>query len=248
MKNQALWQPSKYVMRRGKLRASRNPREVSVASRLMVDLTAEGYDRYLPVYAKGHLVDLGCGKVPFFGRYRAYVSAVTTVDWPHSLHGTDHVDLVCDLNQVLPLPANACDTVILSEVMEHLAQPDVVWAEMHRILRPGGCALISVPFLYPIHEAPHDYFRYTRFSLLHFASAHQFTVRVLEPFGGWAETMTDLLAKGLTRIPLAGVALSRLVQAIGQGWRTTRWGKRMARVSGATFPLGYFMVVEKPIT
>lgn len=61
----------------------------------------------------------------------------------------------------LPLHNASVDTVLLLEVLEHLCDPREALAEIRRVLRPGGKLLLTVPFLYPIHDAPHDYQRYT---------------------------------------------------------------------------------------
>lgn len=61
----------------------------------------------------------------------------------------------------LPIRDTSVDTVLLLEVLEHLRDPREALCEIHRVLRPNGRLLLSVPFLYPIHDAPHDYQRYT---------------------------------------------------------------------------------------
>lgn len=61
----------------------------------------------------------------------------------------------------LPLPDASVDAVVMLEVLEHLREPQAALAEAARVLRPGGRLLLSMPFLYPIHDAPHDYQRLT---------------------------------------------------------------------------------------
>lgn len=61
----------------------------------------------------------------------------------------------------LPFRDGVFDGVVLDAVIEHLARPARVVAEVHRVLKPGGMVLAHVPFLYPFHAAPHDYRRYT---------------------------------------------------------------------------------------
>ena len=65
----------------------------------------------------------------------------------------------------LPFAAERFDTVLLLEVLEHLREPAAALREIGRILVGGGRILMTVPFLYPVHDAPHDYQRYTRHGL-----------------------------------------------------------------------------------
>ena len=65
----------------------------------------------------------------------------------------------------LPFVDASFDDVICLEVIEHVSRPDAAFAEIARVLRTGGIAWISVPFLYPIHDAPHDYQRLTEHGL-----------------------------------------------------------------------------------
>ncbi len=63
--------------------------------------------------------------------------------------------------EALPFRDGVFDGVVLDAVIEHLARPHRVVAEVKRVLKPGGAVLAHVPFLYPFHAAPHDYQRYT---------------------------------------------------------------------------------------
>lgn len=84
-------------------------------------------------------------------------------------------DVFADASQ-LPLPDASIDTVLLLEVLEHLRHPAQALSEIARVLRPGGQLLLTMPFLYPIHDAPHDYQRLTRHGLVRDAEATGFHV------------------------------------------------------------------------
>ena len=145
--------------------ASHDAAMLGIGSRLVADRVAACYGEYLPRHARGRLADLGCGSVPLYGSYRTLVSSVTCVDWAHSPHARRHINVEADLGAVLPFADASFDTLILSDVLEHVAEPERLWREMARLLAPGGHAFVNVPFLYGIHEAPHDYYRYTEFAL-----------------------------------------------------------------------------------
>lgn len=75
------------------------------------------------------------------------------------------VDFVCDLNRPLPLKSEQFDIVFASNVFEHLYEPKQIIQESARVLKVGGKMFASVPFLLMEHQAPFDFFRYTRFAL-----------------------------------------------------------------------------------
>jgi SAM-dependent methyltransferase len=245
MRNKERWAPSKYVYKRGKLVASRDRKEVGISSRLIVDLIAASYDQYLATYARGKLIDLGCGKVPLFEAYRNYAAINICIDWGNSLHGNAHLDAACDLTKDLPFRDSEFDTVILADVLEHIPQPEQIWKEMSRILTDRGRLLISVPFYYPVHEAPHDYFRYTEFALRRLAESWGFTVLVLEPMGGVPAILADVLAKNLLIVPKVGAYPAIILQHLTTLFLNTRLGRKISRVTSAAFPIEYFLVAER---
>lgn len=236
MRNRESWRPSKYVRRNGRLRASRDPKEVGVGSRLVADLVAAAYDEALPRHARGKLLDLGCGKAPLFGAYRDRVTDVTCADWGKSLHGGEYLDVECDLTEPLPFQDGEFDTVLLSDVLEHIPEPARLWGEMSRILAPGGRLLLNVPFLYWLHEQPHDYYRYTEFALRRFAEGAGMRLLELRPIGGAPEVMADLFAKNVARVPAVGRALASAVQAAAFAFTRSGVGKRVSESSGSAFP------------
>jgi SAM-dependent methyltransferase len=186
---------------------------------------------------------MGCGKVPLYAAYRDRVADVQCIDWANSLHGPKHLDKTCDLTAPIPYPDGEFDTIILSDVLEHLPEPMNCWREMHRLLAPGGKVLLNVPFYYPIHEEPHDYYRYTEFALRRFAEAAGFSVVELTPIGGAIDVLADVTAKLLASGRLSGVAAG--VQSIAGVFGQRVVGKRIQAKTAKRFPLGYFMVVQK---
>jgi SAM-dependent methyltransferase len=243
MKNEAAWRPTKFVQTRRGLRASRDRREVYVGSRISADGAAEVLGRAIGAHARGRLLDLGAGKAPLYGVYRPLVDEVVCVDWAHSLHGTTHIDLLADLNEPLPLPDASFDTVLSTSVFEHLRRPEVGWREAARVLRPGGALILHVPFLYWLHEEPHDYYRYTEHALRAFCAEHGLEVVQLEATGSGPAVVADLVARYLAPLPwlcAAHVAVSEALLRTGLGRRLSASGH------GRRLPLGYGLVARKP--
>lgn len=245
MRNTDRWVPSKYVVRNGRLTASSDAAEVAVGSRLVASLVAGHYERAVPAHARGRLIDLGCGKVPLYGLYRDFVTEVVAVDWSYGLHGNDHLDRECDLAAALPFEDGEFDTVVLSDVLEHIPTPQLLCDEIVRILAPGGILLLNVPFLYQLHERPYDFYRYTEHGLRHLLEASGLSIVSLEPVGGSPEVLADMLAKHLARLPLAGKILAAAVQLCVLRLVRSGVGRRWSVRSSEFFPLGYFVVARR---
>jgi len=245
MQNKEKWRPSKFEIWNGKLRASRNINEVGSASRLVADLVATFYDSEIPKHVTGRLLDLGCGKVPLFAVYKEFITDNVCVDWANSIHQNPYLDQICDLNQSLPYADAVFNSIILSDVLEHIREPQLLWSEMGRILVHGGKILMNVPFYYRLHEEPYDYYRYTRHALKFMAEQNGFEILMLQPIGGAPEILTDILAKLVIKIPFIGIPLAVVLQRITWGLIKSKWGKKISSNTAKQFPLGYVLIAAK---
>jgi len=236
------WQPSKFIQTATGWVGSTDPSELGIGSRLIGDILANVYFRAIRTHARGRLLDLGCGKVPLYGMYRDLVTENICVDWEETFHRNRHIDQFVDLNGVLPIKDEAFDTVLSTDVLEHIARPDCAWAEMSRVLRSGGKLLLATPFLYWLHEEPHDYHRFTAHKLYLFCADYGLEVVELNAYGGAPEVILDILCK------LAGYRGPKLAAICAQ---VSQWLLRrtfVRRVSARTqnlFPLGYCLVARK---
>jgi SAM-dependent methyltransferase len=88
----------------------------------------------------------------------------------------------------------AFDMILCLYVLEHVYELEDAVRGIHRALKPGGTAVIAVPHLYPYHDEPHDYWRFTEHSLR----------RLLAPFGA-----LEVRRRGPRRLPLALLAVAR---------------------------------------
>jgi SAM-dependent methyltransferase len=246
MRNIDQYRPTKFrVDSKGRLRAGTDVRELGGASRLIAELVAGRYDRALKHHARGRLIDLGCGKVPLYVGYAKYVDEVHCVDWEGSFSTNIHLDATQDLTKPLRLDDGAFDTVILSDVLEHIPTPDALISETGRILRRGGTLIMNVPFLYGLHEMPYDYYRYTESALRRFAENAGLQVVTLDPIGGSVEVFADLAAKHIAQLPVIGGACAVALQHLVAVFSKSPIGQRAIAYSGRRFPLGYFMVAQK---
>jgi len=74
--------------------------------------------------------------------------------------------------QKLPFRASSFDTVLMMDVLEHLPGPDQAISEAFHSLKPGGHLILQVPFLYPLHDEPHDFHRWTAYGLRQLCTIH----------------------------------------------------------------------------
>jgi SAM-dependent methyltransferase len=130
---------------------------------LIVDVHNRFFKSVLP-RLKGLVVDLGCGPMPYRQEVTGQGCRYVGVDWPNSVHGVAP-DVASDLNTAINLPSDYADAVICFSVLEHLHRPTTMLAECWRILKPGSAFYIEVPFQWHVHEAPFDYYRFTRYGL-----------------------------------------------------------------------------------
>lgn len=136
-----------------------------------------------PVYMKGRLLDAGCGEKPYSLIYRDLVDNAIGVDVKNCIHDQSEVDIFASLDN-LPFEDNQFDVVLCTNVIEHVANGEDAFKELSRILKPGGTLILSVPFLYPLHEAPYDFHRYTKYGLEHMISKYGLKMEHLHALGG----------------------------------------------------------------
>ena len=148
-------------------------------------------DRYLAACCKnlsGLVVDIGCadGKprqyLPGNSEYVGIDYYSTAIEW----YGT-RPDLFADA-QALPLQDDSVDHVLMLDVLEHLPDPHQSLREVLRVLKIGGTLTIQVPFLYPVHDAPLDFHRWTRHGLRRAAAEHGFRIEDERAVGHPVET------------------------------------------------------------
>ena len=201
----------------------------------------------------GLVLDIGCAD----GRPRHYLRAET------QYVGLDYFDTASNWYktrpsvfgdaQQLPFPGDTFDHALLLDVLEHIPDPERCLAEILRVLKPGGALTIQVPFMYPIHDAPLDFHRWTRFGLRGAAGRAGFDVISEMAIGHPVETaalganiaMSKTVLNWISgRNPLAllGVALPLLVVSVnGLAWITALLSR-----TEDMMPYAYRMVWRKP--
>ncbi len=125
---------------------------------------------------QGTVLDVGCAEskpkafLPSGATYIGLDYYSTAMDWYDT-----RPDVFGDA-QALPFADRSIDHAMLLDVIEHIPEPHKSLAELHRVLKPGGCLVLQVPFLYPLHDEPLDFHRWTRHGLRRAAARHGFSV------------------------------------------------------------------------
>lgn len=107
-------------------------------------------------YIHGKTLDFGAGTA----KYRIIIKPKTTEYTTFDVAPGENIDIIGDV-LATPFSSGTFDTVISTQVIEHVAKPWVMITEIHRILKNGGHCILTAPFLIPYHADPHDYFRFT---------------------------------------------------------------------------------------
>lgn len=143
----------------------------------------------------GRLLDVGCGSQP----YRPWIEhaglSYTGIDWPESIHDQEPLDVVqWDLRMTpWPFPDGAFDSLLCTEVLEHIPEPAALLAECARVCRAGALMLLTTPLVWPEHERPHDYFRFTQQGLKYLLHTASFSIEETVARGGWNAALGQLI-------------------------------------------------------
>jgi SAM-dependent methyltransferase len=110
--------------------------------------------------AHGVLFDVGCGQKPYAPMLSDRISRYIGMEYaPGSGYRGNAAD-VCGDAAAIPLVSSSVDTVLCTEVLEHVPDPYAVVREIARVLKPGGTLICTAPFCYPKHDE-YDFFRYS---------------------------------------------------------------------------------------
>ena len=139
----------------------------------------------------GKVLDIGGKKTNKRGLFQPPVNKVEC--WQYvNIDKSTNPDYLCPADAI-NVQDSSFDIVILTEVLEHLEQPEKVIQETYRILKNGGKLIISMPFLYPIHGDPDDFQRWTTTKIKQVLKQNNFHINSLEPMGGLFSVYYDLL-------------------------------------------------------
>lgn len=138
-------------------------------------------------YAKGTVLDIGCGNKPYESFFKNKIKLYTGCDVVQS--SDKKVDVICEATS-LNLDNESFDTVFSTQVIEHIDDPFKMLSEAYRVLKPNGSIIISAPFAWELHEEPYDFYRYSKYGLKKMLEKAGFSQISVKANGGkWAAIM-----------------------------------------------------------
>jgi SAM-dependent methyltransferase len=152
------------------------------------------FARSLPAGAR--LLDAGAGEGRYAHefarqRYCGVDLAIGDASWNYR-----QLDAVADLT-ALPFRTGVFDAALHIVTIEHLREPGCALAEIARTMASGATLLVAAPHEWEVHQAPHDYFRYTRYGLRYLLEKAGFEVSEPRPAGGYFRLLSRRLLNGL---------------------------------------------------
>jgi SAM-dependent methyltransferase len=166
-------------------------------------------------HARGRLLDYGSGGQPyrrlFETRCDAYIAADVAV------YGNLVPELHLKPNEAIPCADASFDTVLASQTLEHVPDPDFYVSECARVIRSGGTLILTAPMQWRHHETPYDYFRYTRFGIQLLLERHGFILESIKSTGGAMALLGQILLNFLNERKIYRPFLYRVIN------RTALW-------------------------
>ena len=194
-------------------------------------------------YITGKTLDVGAGDGSRYGGLFPCKEYITMDVQPGK-----GVDIVGRAEHI-PLPDSEVDSIVCTQVLEHLNKPFESVEEFYRILKPGGYILLTAPQMNELHEEPNDFFRYTKFGLIDMFENVGFTVVAYEQRGGFFTTRGQMLIRYLVdrlrlyQRPLLGRILGKVILVYG---RSMMWlDTKDTSVANRKNTLGWCFVFKK---
>lgn len=144
----------------------------------------EDIEAAIKMHAAGNLLDLGCGNKPYEKWYEKLTNKQIGCDITQS--NLNKVDVICPATE-LKFSDNNFDTILCTQVMEHVFDNRLLVKESYRVLKPGGKIILTVPFCWQLHEEPYDFFRVSKYGLEEIFTSAGFEIITIKANGGkWA--------------------------------------------------------------
>lgn len=156
----------------------------------------------------GKLLDVGCGYKPYQSLCNVSEYIGLEID-DEGNRNHNHADAFYD-GKVIPFENNTFDSILSSEVFEHVFNPNDFLKEINRVTKMNGMLLMSVPFVWDEHEQPYDYARYTSFGLKYILNENGFEVVEHRKSNNGLEVIFQLINEYIFKVTLTKSAYINL--------------------------------------
>jgi len=153
----------------------------------MLSTTKEVVFHIMP-HIRGRVLDLGAG----MAKYKEAVKKNATEYIACDVKKNENIDKVCDVSN-LDFSSESFDTVISTQVFEHVDNPFTVAKEIKKVLKTGGNAIITAPFMFPFHADPKDNFRFSREGLEEIFKSANFEIVDSGIYGGFSMVLSEMI-------------------------------------------------------
>lgn len=140
-------------------------------------------------YARGNLLDIGCGNKPYYNIFAPKVVSYTGLDIPlhyKNIKKRRKIDKIGSALKI-PYPDNHFYTVVSFQVLEHIKNSEKFFQEAYRVLKYDGHLILTTNLNWFLHEEPYDFFRFTKYGLSYLAKNNGFKITYIKPqYGFWA--------------------------------------------------------------
>ena len=197
----------------------------------------------------GRLLDLGCGLMPYQTMLGDNIDRWIGLDFALTPSGRSVAHVFGSALEV-PFGAATFDTVLSTQVLEHVSRPADLLREVNRVLKVGGHLVLTAPQANPLHEEPNDYFRYTCYGLRSLTEEAGLEVVQISPLGGAIATVGQMIVwhlNWLRRTPGIGPALRDWTSA-GVAWMVLKLDRLSPIYGGGAMKdtLNWLVVARKP--
>lgn len=178
-------------------------------------LTLKQFVRIFKSYVDRNSItfDIGCATKPYGALINKYSSKHIGLEHLSTIHLDHNADLIGTAYST-GIKSNSVGTVFTGAVLEHLEEPSLALKEMNRILKMNGIVILSAPLFWHVHEAPRDFFRYTKYGLEHLLKSNGFEIVEIKALSGFWVTFLEMFMYYIARFNRGPIKLVPVIPLV----------------------------------